>query len=70
MAKVDKDLSPKLQVFDINDLKEKFHTPDAIYYGVCALKDWKKGKCVSEKEYKNAVDSFLGNPINKEGSKK
>lgn len=70
MEKGKKETSSTSQVFEINELKSKFHTPEAIFAGVCALNGWKSGKCVSEEEYKIAVAKFLKKPINEEGSKK
>ncbi|MGD1819370.1 MAG: hypothetical protein ACPKOI_05765 [Pleomorphochaeta sp.] len=42
----------------IEDLGKK--TDPAIFAAVCTMKNWNKGKKVSEEEFKKAVDKFNG----------
>lgn len=53
----------QVEYYDINEIKEKEKTPEAIFCGVCSAEKWKSGKKVSEDEYKKAVERFLTNPI-------
>ena len=49
----------------IEELREKHKTPASIYSGVCAAKDWRPGKEVTEAEYREAVAAFSGAPMGK-----
>lgn len=52
------------QLIDIEQLKNKFDTSDAVYHGVKAAEGWKPGRQVSEKDYAAAVENFLSGSIN------
>ncbi len=41
---------------------ENFITNAALHNAVCIKNGWAKGKVMSEKEYKDAVDAFLNSP--------
>ena len=49
----------------IEELRVKLKTPASIYSGVCAAKDWRPGKEVTEAEYREAVAAFSGAPMGK-----
>lgn len=44
----------------IEMLKQENKTPDAVYQGMCAANGWQRGKIVSEEEYRQAHQRFLG----------
>lgn len=47
----------------IEELKIQENTPDAVFDGVKAANGWKTGKQVTEKAYKEAVESFNKAPM-------
>lgn len=53
----------EIKYVDIEELKIQENTPDAVFEGVKAANGWKTGKQVTEKSYKEAVESFNKAPI-------
>lgn len=50
-------------LFKVEDLKEKYKTPESAFCGVCAGKNWRAGTQVTEGEYTKAVQEFLHAPL-------
>lgn len=50
------------ELFEIQELKKRFETPDSVFCGVTTSKGWRPGKMVTEEEYRAAVDGFLKSP--------
>ena len=53
--------------FTIEELAQRLNTDSPIFAGVKAFKGWLPGKRVSEKDFNEAVNGFLGTP---QGGKK
>lgn len=51
------------ELLDIGVHREKHKVGRAVFAGVCAARDWKPGKAVTEAEFLAAVASFTGAPI-------
>lgn len=43
----------------IQELKRRCKTSEVVFQGVCAMNGWYPGKQITEKEYQNAIDTFL-----------
>lgn len=54
---------PDTEYIAIQELKKRYKTSEAIFYGVCTMNQWHPGKQVTEKEYQNAVTMFLNNGV-------
>lgn len=63
-SKIDKSEIETQKLLYIDDLKVENNTSDAVFGGVKALNNWKKGKKLSQKEYEDAINEFLKKPIN------
>lgn len=53
-----KEASTETVYASIEELKNKFKTPQAVYAGTAASHGWKAGKQLTEEEYKRAVSCF------------
>ncbi|MFW5435211.1 hypothetical protein [Paenibacillus apiarius] len=51
------------QLIEIEQLKYKCNTNEAVYNGVMAAEQWKPGKQITEDAYSAAVEKFLNQPI-------
>lgn len=58
------------ELFMIEELKDKYKTPESIFQGTKVASGWITGKMVAEEEYKKAIDGFLKGPMNGRGVKK
>jgi hypothetical protein len=53
----------EIKYLAIEELKLQENTPDAVFEGVKAANGWKTGKQVTEKNYKEAVETFNKAPM-------
>mgnify|MGYP000431025431 CR=1 FL=1 len=51
------------EFFDIGELRSKHKIGWAVFAGVCAAKEWKPGKAVTEEEFLAAVREFNAAPM-------
>ena len=56
-------MADKTGFTELEELKEKCNTPDAVFEGVKAANGWKAGKAVTEAEYMAAVKAFNDAPM-------
>lgn len=54
----------------IENLKIKRSTPNAVFEGAKAFKNWHEGKQVTEAEYDKAIDEFKKTPADGRGVKR
>lgn len=52
------------ELLEIGVLRAKNRVGRAVFAGVCAAKDWKPGKQITEEEFLAAVKEFTGGPMN------
>lgn len=52
-----------IELFKIEELKEKNKTSDRIFEGMKAAENWTTGKAVTEEEYQRALKEFLESPM-------
>lgn len=52
-----------IDLFKIEDLKEKNNTADRIFEGMKAAENWTTGKAVTQEEYEKALKRFLESPM-------
>ncbi|MBU5312222.1 hypothetical protein KQI38_09300 [Tissierella carlieri] len=52
-----------IELFKIDELKEKNNTPDRIFEGMKAAENWITGKVVTEEVYQRALKEFLESPM-------
>ncbi|WP_032122039.1 hypothetical protein [Clostridium amazonitimonense] len=60
MAKQD---AKELELFNIEELREKSGLKEAVYQGVKASQGWTSGKMVTETEFQEALKKFLKSPM-------
>ena len=58
------------EFFDIGELRSKHKIGWAVFAGVCAAKEWKPGKAVTEEEFLEAVKKFENAPMRGGSGKK
>lgn len=51
------------ELLSIEELKEKYKTPDKVFNGIKAAENWRAGKAVTEADYQKALDGFMKAPM-------
>jgi len=61
--------SPPPELLPIEQHQGRLNIKIPVFIGVCALNGWKPGRVMSEAEFRLAVETFTGAPMNRKAVK-